>query len=322
MKIGILGAGALAIALTKVIDNEKHDITLWTKFEMEKEDIQHSRENTKLFLGVRISDDVKITNDLKEAVVGADVIINVLPFIAVRDIIPLLKPIYNKNQVILSATKGIDEESFVTTTKLFEQGLDTKKIAALSGPSFAIEIANGEEISFMLGSKDQDVIKIVTELIDGESIYLEPTEDIDGIQLAGGIKNAIAVGSGMLDGLKSADSTKAAYIARGMADMANLIVSLGGKKETAYTYAGIGDLLLTCMSSTSRNYTFGSYVGQGFTVEQAFARMGGKTVEGYKVIRTLHKYAKEKNLSLHTINTLYNIIFENGDKKQIKKIWL
>jgi len=320
MKIAILGAGALAIALTKVIDNEKHDITLWTKFEMEKEDILHSRENTKLFPGVRISDDVKVTCDINEAVIGAEVIINVLPFIAVGDIIPVLKPIYDKKQIILSTTKGIDQENFTTTTKLFEQGLGASKIAALSGPSFAIEIANKDNISFMLGSKDSETIQVIKSLIDTESITIEETDDIDGIQLAGGIKNAIAVGSGMLAGLKAADSTKAAYIAMGMADMAKLIVCLGGVKETAYTYAGIGDLLLTCMSSTSRNFTFGHYVGQGFTVEQAFARMGGKTVEGYKVIRTLHKYAKEKNVKLHTIDTLYNIIFENGDKKQIKKI--
>ena len=149
---------------------------------------------------------------------------------------------------------------------------------------------------------------------------LEATDDIEGIQLAGGIKNAIAVGSGILNGLKAADSTKAAYIAKGMADMAKLMTMLGGKKETAYTYAGIGDLLLTCMSSTSRNFTFGDYLGQGFSVEQAFARMNGKTVEGYKSIRALYKYAKANNVQLYTINILYNVIFENGDKKQVKKI--
>ena len=320
MKIAILGAGALAIALTKIIDNEQHDIILWTKFEQEKEDIKHSRENTKLFPGVRISDDVDITCDLKEAVNGAEVIINVLPFIAVGDIIEVLKPIYNKEQIILSTTKGIDQETFTTSTKLLEEGLGATKIAALSGPSFASEIANGDSISFMLGSKDEQVIKVIKELINKENITLEATDDIEGIQLAGGIKNAIAVGSGILNGLKAADSTKAAYIAKGMADMAKLITLLGGKKETAYTYAGIGDLLLTCMSSTSRNFTFGDYLGQGFSVEQAFARMNGKTVEGYKVIRTLNKFAKEKNVDLYTINTLYNIIFENGDKKQVKKI--
>ena len=179
---------------------------------------------------------------------------------------------------------------------------------------------NKENISFMLGSKDKESIDILKTLFDTDTIKLETTDDIEGIQLAGGIKNAIAIGAGMLTGLKAADSTKAAYIAMGMADMAKLIECLGGKKETAYTYAGIGDLLLTCMSSTSRNYTFGAYIGQGFSVEQSSAKMNGKTVEGYKVIKNLYNYAREKNLKLYTINTLYNIIYENGDKKQIKKI--
>lgn len=320
MKIAILGAGALAIAFTKVLEDKGHEIILWTKFEHEKEDIYHSRENTKLFPGVRIADDIQVTNDLKEAIEGAEVIINVLPFIAVGDIIEVLKPIYNKEQIILSATKGINEETFITSTKLFEEGLNATKLAALSGPSFAIEIANKNQISFMLGSKDSETIDVVTKLLDEDYLNIEVTDDIEGIQLAGGIKNAIAVGSGMLQGLNAADSTKAAYITKGMTDMAKLLVSLGGKKETAYTFAGIGDLLLTCMSSTSRNYTFGNYLGQGFNVEQSFARMDGKTVEGYKVVRVLHKYAAEKNLKLYTIDALYSIIFEKGDNKQILKV--
>lgn len=320
MKIAILGAGALAIALTKVINTEENSVIMWTKFEHERDDIIHFRENTKLFPGVRVSEDVSVTCDLKEAIEGAELIINVLPFIAVGDIIEVLKPIYNKEQIILSTTKGIDQETFITSTKLFEEGLGATKLAALSGPSFASEIANGDNISFMLGSKDEGVLQVVKSVICSDNITMEVTDDIEGIQLAGGIKNAIAVGSGILDGLKAADSTKAAYIAKGMADMAKLITLLGGKKETAYTYAGIGDLLLTCMSSTSRNFTFGNYLGQGFTVEQAFTRLNGKTVEGYKVIRTLNKFAKEKNVKLHTIDTLYNIIFQNGDKKQVKKI--
>ncbi len=320
MKIAILGAGALAIALTKVIDNEQNEMVLWTKYEMEKDDINHSRENTKFFPGVRIPEDVKVTNDISEAVLDAKVIINVLPFAAIREAILLLQPIYSNEQIILSATKGIDEKEFSTATRLLEEGLKANKIAALSGPSFASEIVNKENIYFMLGSKDQETLDVLKNLLNAENIKIETTEDIQGIQLAGGIKNAIAIGSGILSGLKAADSTKAAYIATGMADLAKLIVCLGGKKETVYTYAGVGDLLLTCMSSTSRNYTFGELIGQGFTVEQAFARMSGKTVEGYAVVKTLYKYAKENNIKLYTLDTLYNIIYENGDKKKIKNI--
>ena len=320
MKIAMLGAGSLAIALTKVLENKNHEIVMWTKFENEKQDIENNHENTKVFPGVKVNENVKITCDIKEAIEKAEVIINVLPFIAVRGVIELIKEIYNEEQIILSATKGIDETTFITTTEIFEQELGAKYTAALSGPSFAIEIANGDNISFMLGSKHIEVLEKLKSIIETENIKIETTEDIVGIQLAGGIKNAVAIGSGMLAGMKVADSTKAAYLACAMTDMANLLVSLGGKKETTYTYAGVGDLLLTCMSSTSRNFSFGYLLGEGLSSKQAIDKMNGKTVEGYKTIRALNKYVKENNISTYTIDTLYGIVFEDKDVKLIKKV--
>lgn len=320
MKITILGAGALAIALTKLLEDDDYDITIWTKFEGERDMIVNKRENISLFPNVKISKDVNITSNIYEAIENADVIINVLPFIAIKDTIDIMKPIYNKDQIIISTTKGLDEEEFITTTELFEEYLGVTKIAALSGPSFAIEIANKENISFMLGSKDEETINISKKIFAKPSIKIEVTDDIKGIQLAGGIKNAIAVGAGMLYGMNAADSTKAAYLATGMTDMSHLLVALGGKKETAYSYAGIGDLILTCTSHTSRNFSFGYYLGQGMTITEAFEKMNNKTVEGYKVIRALHKYVKEKNIKTYMIDTLYEIIFENKDVENIKKV--
>ena len=320
MKIAILGAGALAIALAKLIEDDGHEVFMWTKFEEEKATLIKHRENIKLFPGVKLNENVKVTCDIGEAISNACVIINVLPFIAIKDTIDIMKDFYNKSQVIISTTKGIDENEFITTTDLFEEYLKATKIAALSGPSFAIEIANKENISFMLGTKDKEVIEISKKILSKPSIKIEVTDDIKGIQLAGGIKNAIAVGSGMLYGMKAADSTKAAYLATGMADMSHLLVALGGKKETAYSYAGIGDLILTCTSHTSRNFSFGYYLGEGYTVDEAFEKMNNKTVEGYKVIRALHKYVKEKNIKTYMIDTLYKIIFENGNVEDIKKV--
>lgn len=320
MKIAILGAGALAIALAKLIEDDGHEVFMWTKFEDEKATLIKHRENIKLFPGVKLNENVKVTCDIGEAISNACVIINVLPFIAIKDTIDIMKDFYNKSQVIISTTKGIDENEFITTTDLFEEYLKATKIAALSGPSFAIEIANKENISFMLGAKDKEVIEISKKILSKPSIKIEVTDDIKGIQLAGGIKNAIAVGSGMLYGMKAADSTKAAYLATGMADMSHLLVALGGKKETAYSYAGIGDLILTCTSHTSRNFSFGYYLGEGYTVDEAFGKMNNKTVEGYKVIRALHKYVKEKNIKTYMIDTLYKIIFENGNVEDIKKV--
>lgn len=320
MKIAILGSGALAIALSKIIEDKDHSIIMWTKFEDEKQKIETSKENTKLFPGVKIPEDLIITTDIKQAVIGAEIIINALPFVAIKDVIELLKGVYDKNQIILSTTKGLDEESFVPTTSIFIEQLGATRIAALSGPSFAIEIVKKENISFMLGGTDEYTNTVIKKLLSSENIQIEITDDIIGIQLAGGIKNAIAIGAGMLYGCGAVDSTRAAYLATGMTDMANLIVSLGGKIETTYSYAGVGDLILTCISPISRNFTFGSYVGQGYSVEQAFVKMNDKTVEGYKVIRALNKYAEKNNLKLRIIPALYDILFEGKDVKSIKKV--
>ena len=320
MKIAILGAGALAIGFSKVLEGRGFDIVMWTKFEAEKDELLTTRVNSKLFPGVRLADEIKITTDIVEAVKGADVILNVLPFVAIKDVIEAIKDIYNKDQIIISATKGIDETSFITATKLFYEGLGASKIAALSGPSFAIDVAKHTEISLMLGTKSIDAENMTRMLLETSAIKMETTDDIDGIQFCGGIKNAIAVGSGMLAGLNVADSTRAAYLATGMTDMAKALVSLGGQKETAYSYAGAGDLMLTCMSPTSRNFTFGYYLGQGLTVDEAFKMMNNKTVEGYKVIRALKKYSEERQIPFYTIPVLYDIVFNGKDVNDIKKV--
>lgn len=320
MKIAILGAGALAIGFAKVLEGRNFDIVMWTKFEAEKDEILTTRVNSKLFPGIRLADEVKITTDIVEAVKGADVILNVLPFIAIRDTIELIKDLYDEKQIIISATKGIDEENFITTTKLFEEYLGATKISALSGPSFAIDVAKHTEISLMLGTKSKEAEDMTRMLLETEAIKMETTEDIDGIQFCGAIKNAIAVGSGMLAGLNVADSTRAAYLATGMTDMAKALVSLGGQKETAYSYAGAGDLMLTCMSPTSRNFTFGYYLGQGLNVDEAFKMMNNKTVEGYKVIRALKKYSGEMDVPFYTIPVLYDIVFNGKDVNNIKKV--
>ena len=319
MKICILGTGAFAIALCKVLEQD-NEVAMWTKFENEKQDLLTSRENTKFFPGVKISENVQITTDIKEAVNNKEIIINVLPFIALKDVAFELKKVYCANQIILSTTKGLDDTNFKTSTEYINEIINNARLVALSGPSFAIDVVNKENISFMLASNDNEALDVIKSLFNMDYLTLEKTNDIKGIQIAGVIKNAIAIGSGMLDTLKASDSTKAAFIAKGITDMTKLIVSLGGKLETCYSYAGIGDLILTCMSSKSRNYTFGTLVASGYSADEAIEKMNGKTVEGYNMVRALYNYAKEKNIDTTVIKALYEIIFNNLDVKKIKKI--
>ncbi|MDD2627361.1 MAG: NAD(P)H-dependent glycerol-3-phosphate dehydrogenase [Clostridia bacterium] len=320
MKITVLGTGALGIAITKVLfENGQKNICMWTKFKEEKELIEKERENSKLLKGVKIAEEIKITNDIEEAIKGSKMIINCLPFVAISSTAQLLKPYY-KDQLICSTTKGIDMETFKTTTETFEKILDTDKVCALSGPSFAIEIANNETIYFILAGKNNKALEAIYNIIKNDNFIIEISNDPVGVQVCGAVKNAVAIGSGILHGMKSADSTKAAYLARGINDIMKVIKSLGGKEETMHTYAGIGDLILTCMSEKSRNFSCGKLIGEGYTLNESIEKLNGKTVEGIKVIESLNKYIKDKNITLDTVPKLYNIIFNEGKLDTIKTI--
>ena len=243
MKITILGTGALGIAMTKALAKIKDaKIVMWTKFEDEKNLLISTRENKNLLPGVKLAGDITITTDLKYAMEGSTLVINCLPFAAIRSTAEALKGIYD-GQYICSTTKGIDVDTLETTTQILSNALNTDKICALSGPSFAIEIAENKPISFILAGKDEATLNEVYSAISSDSIFIEKSLDNVGTEICGAVKNAVAIGSGILNGMNSADSTKAAYLSRGMKDMIKIIESLGGNRDTVYTYAGVGDLI-------------------------------------------------------------------------------
>lgn len=314
MKIGIIGTGALGIAFTKVLEKE-HDIIMWTKFSEEKKELIIHRENKKFFPGVNISDNIKLTNDLVD-LSNTELIILAIPFVAVTDVLYDMKNWY-KNQIICSLTKGIHDDDFKTTSEMVKDILGTEKVCAMSGPSFAIEIVNGNPIHLMLGSQDEQITKIICDLFENTNLKLEATKDVRGIEICGAIKNAIAIGAGVLHGLNASDSTKAAYLATGTKEMAYFLDMLSADKNTAYTYAGIGDLILTCTSEKSRNFTFGKMLGEGLTPTAAFEALGGKTVEGYKIIRALNEFINKSTGDSKLIHTLYDIVFNSASTKSI-----
>ena len=320
MKISILGTGALGIALAKVISETKDvQIVMWTKFEEEKDLVKSTRQNAKLIPGVVLEDSIDITTDLSYAIEDSTFIINCLPFVAIRDVAKSLKDIY-KGQYICSTTKGIDLNSLEVTTQIFEEELNTDKVCALSGPSFAIEIANYDTISFVLAGKNTEAVDAIYNILSNDSNVIDKSDDPIGVQLCGAIKNAIAIGSGMLYGMNAADSTKAAYLARGIKDMITVITSLNGSRDTINTYAGIGDLILTCMSEKSRNFSCGKLIGEGYSLDEAIEKLDGKTVEGIKVIEALNTYVVKNNLDTDVIPKLYDIVFCNKSIDTIKKV--
>lgn len=318
MKIGILGSGAFGIALAKLL-NKNNTIIMWTKFEQEKRLLDITRINEKLLPGVVLDKDIIVTTDINEVIASTKLIINALPFVAIAELTEVLKGIITKNHIICSTTKGIDNTTLLTTTQIIKEKLDCK-LSALSGPSFAIDIINNSNILLMLGAEDNEVVNIIENIFKETNIETYVTNDVVGIQLAGALKNAISIGAGMLEGLNVSNSTKAKYLTIGLIEMGKIIELLGGKKETAYTVAGVGDLILTCTSDESRNHTFGKYIGEGLNIKEAFTKMDGKIVEGYETIKAVYIYLKKNKIESTLITTLYDIIFNNKSIKTIKEI--
>lgn len=314
MKIGVIGTGALGIALGNTL-SLNNNVIMWTKFEDEKLELVTHMENKKFLPGVKLNDGISVTTDISQ-LHETEVILIAIPFVAIRDIMELKDKWYN-NQVVCSTTKGVELDTLNTTTSIIIEALNTMRVCALSGPSFASEIAQNMPIHLMLGTKDNETLDVIKNIFDKTNISLHETSDMIGIEYCGAIKNALAIGSGMLKGLKAGDSTIAAYLATGEKELSCILQKFGAEPMTAYSYAGIGDLILTCSSEKSRNYTFGKLIGQGMSVKEAFEALNGKTVEGYKIIRALNGILNKDNCNSKIISILYQIIFENADRKNI-----
>ncbi len=314
MKISIIGCGAFAIAISTAIvkANSNIKISMWTKFNSEKEELLKFRENKRVLPGVKVSEDINITTDLQECIKNSQIIFLAIPTIAVREVSKEIANYITKEQIICIATKGIENITNKYMSQIVEEEIKSDKICILSGPSFAIEVAIGTEIGFVLASKcDNDVINTVKSSIESDTLLVTVSNDIIGVQLGAAIKNVFAIFSGMLDGMNKSDSTKAAMLSDLIKDYKKIILSLGGNIETIFSYAGIGDMLLTCMSDKSRNYTFGRYIGEGLNVDEALNSMNTKTVEGLYTITSIYELLKIKNIKVNSIFLLYDMLYNN-----------
>ena len=311
MKISILGMGAYGIALSKVFYENDNKVSMWTKFKDEEDIVKLKRENINLFPGVKIPRQIEITSDLKKCVENAKIIVIAVPMNAVRDVCKELSGLIAKDQIICIASKGIETETNKFMSDVVYEETNSENICMLSGPSFAIELVKDNEIGFTVASESSIARTAVKICLENPQITVSLSRDIIGAQVASSVKNVFAIALGMLDGMKKSDSTRASLFTVLSNDLRIIIEIFGGKSQTIFTYAGIGDLFLTCLSSKSRNYTFGKYIGQGLGKEEALDKMSIKTVEGLYTLHSLKKILDKKEIEIKSINTIYDIVFEN-----------
>ena len=316
MKIGLFGCGAYGIAISSILSENKCDITMWTKFESEKENLEKTRVNERLMPNYKIPDDVKFTSSVKECIKDKDLLIIAIPAAFVDDLAKEMKP-YIKDNHILIATKGIEQDTGLFINQILEKYLNTTNIAVMSGPSFAVDIITKMPAGLSLASKKIKTRELAKAALQNKYIKLRETRDVIGVEICGSIKNVIALSAGMLDGMKANDSTKAMFLTEAMHDREEILESFGAMRRTVTSFSGIGDLFLTCTSTKSRNFSFGKIIGEKRSKEELDEYLKNTTVEGFYTLESIYKLLKNKKVSIPIIDLIYDIAVEGKDPEEL-----
>lgn len=313
MKIAILGCGAYGLALSEMFSLNNCEITMWTKFDNELEDLIKNKTNTKVLPNFKMNDSIKITTSLEEAIKGKNLIVIAIPVKFVTNVILELKKYIKKSQHICIASKGIEQGSLLFINNIIKKHIHTKKIAVISGGSFAVDMICHVPIGLSLATKNNSTKNLIIKTLQNKYLRLTPTKDVFGTEMYGAIKNVIAISSGMIDGMGLPESTKCMFITKSLNDIMNLIYSLGGNKGTILSYAGLGDLLLTCTSTKSRNYSLGKLYGERKEKKEIESYINNTTIEGLYTLTSIHDMIIKKGLKMPIIDLIYDIIYNNKD---------
>ncbi len=306
MKVGVLGAGAFGLALSHILVKNKVTVEMWTHNEEEVKVLDKKRISKKLD-GYKIPKEIKFSTNLEETVNGKDLIVMAIPAFAFEDVTKQLSKYIKKNQPVLIATKGIQQNTCLFLNDVFAKYLKNS-VAVISGPTFAVDMIKDAPIGFSMATKSHKTEMVIRKCFENSTTKFRRTRDITGIEICGSIKNVMAIASGMLEGMGVTDSTRALFLTESMNDIKELIDALGGKKKSILSFAGFGDILMTCTSKNSRNFSFGYLIGSGASKKEIDKYLENTTVEGMYTLKSIHKLVRRKKVKMPIINLIHDII--------------
>jgi glycerol-3-phosphate dehydrogenase (NAD(P)+) len=293
MKIGVLGCGVYALALSKIFKKNNNELIMWSKFPEETKTLKERYHN------------IKFTNNLAD-ITNMDLVVIAIPSSFIIDTLNNFKNYYTKEDILIASKGILEDTSFIS--EVVSRLLNTSRVSVISGPTFAIDIDINTPLGLSLGCIEKESVNIIKKALETDYFKLELVNDINGIEFCGSIKNVIAIGSGIIEGLGYPESTRYKYLTNVIKDLSEVITLTGGNQETINSYSGIGDLFLTSTSQKSRNYSFGIVIGRKENYQEY---LNNNTVEGYYTLKSLHNLLKRKNINMNLIDILYEIIY-NG----------
>ncbi len=313
-KIGVIGAGSWGTALANLLADKGYSVDLWAYEKEVVEDILAYGEN-KIFLpGVKLSQRISPLNDLEKVVMTNEMILTVVPSHNMRAIVLQMKEVISKDAVVITASKGIEDETYLTMFGIIRECIPELKegnIAVLSGPSFAKEVAAKVPTAISVGAKNLDTAVLVQHVFATDYFRVYVNDDPIGLELGGAVKNVIAIAAGFVDGMGLGLNTRAALITRGLAEIRRLGMRMGANPHTFSGLSGVGDLILTCTGDLSRNYTVGKQLGQGMTIEQIQEKRL-TVAEGVRNTKSVYHLARKLGIELPIINEVYHALYEKS----------
>ncbi len=315
--IAVIGAGSWGTTLSILLAEKGYDVSLWVYEEELAKEIEQKRRNTLYLPDAPLPDNVKATHSMSEALHRARYIICAVPTQFVRAVFQNVSKLVDRDAVIISVSKGIENSTFLTVSQILQQMLPNP-VAVLSGPSFAKEVVKRLPTAVTLATKDTALGLLLQEVFNTEYFRVYTHHDVLGVELGGALKNVIAIASGISDGLGLGSNARAALITRGLAEIIRLGVRLGAEEKTFSGLSGIGDLVLTCTGALSRNYTVGYKLGQGRTLKEILSEMK-EVAEGVETSRAAYELSKKHNVDMPIVEQVYQVLHEGKSPTQAVK---
>ena len=307
--VGVLGAGSWGTALSVLLTENGHQVTVWSIDENEVKMLNEKREHELKLPGVKLPDSLVITGNMEDTIRGRDFLVLAVPSPFTRSTAKKMAPYVADGQIIVDVAKGIEESTLLTLSKQIEQEIPQADVALLSGPSHAEEVGRKLPTTCVIGAKTRKTAEYLQSMFISPVFRVYTSPDILGIELGGSLKNVIALAAGIADGLGYGDNTKAALITRGIAEITRLGVKMGGKIETFTGLTGIGDLIVTCASVHSRNRKAGYLIGQGMSMQEAMDEVK-MVVEGVYSAKAAAKLAEKYGVSMPIVDEVNAVLFD------------
>lgn len=320
-KITVFGTGSFGTALANVLAENGHSVLMWGKNENTVDEINQSHQNKRYLKDVTLNETIKATSQLEQAVNFSDIFLIALPTKAIRNVVTEIDQHIKTKKTFIHVAKGIENETFKRVSEMIEDSVSKNHkngVGVLSGPSHAEEVVIKQPTTVAASSKDEHISKLIQDLFMNDYLRVYTNNDLIGVELGGALKNIIAVASGIVAGMDYGDNAKAALMTRGLAEISRLGEKLGADPMTFLGLGGIGDLIVTCTSTHSRNYTLGYKLGKGKTTEEALNEMN-MVVEGIYTTNSVYHLAKSQNVDMPITNALYKVLFEDKPVKDSVK---